>query len=50
MLEKHIEQTEDQPVQILGREVERFMVDNEIKSLYVRTAAHFGNTQFVGFK
>lgn len=50
MFKKHIEQTEDQPVQILGREVERFLTDNEIKSLYVRTAAHFGSTQFVAFK
>lgn len=50
MFKKHVEQTEDQPVQILGREVERFLTDNEIKSLYVRTAAHFGSTQFVEFK
>ena len=50
MFKKHFEQTEGQPVQILGRKVEKFLADNEIKSLYVRTASHFGSTQFVQFK
>ena len=50
MFKNKVEQTEDQPVQILGREVERFLTENEIKSLYVRTASHFGSTQFVQFK
>ena len=50
MFKRQFEQTEDQPVQVFGREVEKFLTENEIKSLYVRTAAHFGSTQFVQFK
>lgn len=50
MFNKIIERTGDQPSQILGREVEKFLTDNEIKSLYVRAASHFGNSRFVRFK
>lgn len=37
-------------VQKLGRMVNDFIIENEMKSVYVRTASHFGSTQFVAFK
>lgn len=50
MFKKQVGQTKDQPVQILGREVEALLKELELKSLYVRTASRFGSTQFVKFK
>lgn len=50
MFRKKNEQPEDQSIKILGQEVERFLTQHEIKSLYIRTATHFGSTQFVKFK
>lgn len=50
MFKKTIEQPGELPSQILGREVEKFLTDNGIKSLYVRTASHFGSSRFVRLK
>lgn len=50
MFKKQVEQAKDSPVRTLGQEVEKFLSQYEIKSLYIRTAAHFGSTQFVQFK
>ena len=50
MFKKKNEQPEDLSIKILGQEVERFLTQHEIKSLYIRTATHFGSTQFVRFK
>lgn len=50
MFKNKVELTQEQPSQVLGREVEKFLTQHEIKSLHVRSASHFGSTQFVQFK